>query len=140
MALPTITGVGNLTADPELRFANSGTAIAKVRVACNDRKKNDAGDWVDGVTSFLTLTLFKARAEASAELRKGQRVMFTGRLAQRSWEDDNGNKRSDFEVLVDELAPVMKAEPAKAGADPWAESGSTGGWGSSPAQENEPPF
>lgn len=144
MALPTIHLVGNMTADTELRFTQSGKAIAKVRVACNDRKKDpNTGDWVDGTVTFLTCTLFDKRAEAAAELIKGQRVMVSGRLAQRSWEDDNGNKRTDFEVLVDELATVMKADAQKAttaGADPWAESGSQSSWGSTPAQDNEPPF
>lgn len=131
--LPAITLVGNLVADPELRFSQSGKAVCKMRTASNERRRDDAGNWVDGETTFLTVTAFGPRAEQAAELTKGQRVLVVGRLAQRTWEKD-GVRFNDYEVKADEVAPIAKAKPA-------SDKGSD--WGSATADNQdteEPPF
>lgn len=129
--LPMVTLVGNLVADPELRFSQSGKAVCKLRTASNERRRGEDGNWVDGETCFLTVTVFGPRAEQTAELTKGQRVIVVGRLAQRTWEQD-GQRRSDYEVKADEVAPIAKAKP---------QAGGTSDWGSTQTdQTEEPPF
>ena len=104
----TITLVGNITDDPELRFTPSGAAVANFTVAVNRRFKN--GDkWEDKLDGFFRCSCWRDMAENAAEsLRKGTRVVVVGRLSQRSWEDQEGNKRSAVEVQVDEVAPSLK--------------------------------
>lgn len=139
--LPQVFLAGNLVADPELRFTPSGIAVAKFRVACNDRRKNEAGEWVDGDTTFLDVTVWRQKAETVAErLSKGSKVMVQGRLAQRSYETAAGEKRTVYEVTADEVAeqilpkPAQRSTAAAGGDDPWATA-----W-SQPAQGSEPPF
>lgn len=128
--LPYCSADGNLVADVEIRFSAAGKAIAKARIACNERKRAEDGSWVDSSTTFLSLTLFGAAAEDAAELRKGQRVVVTGRLAQRVWEQD-GVKRSDYELKVDSLGAVPRAGNRQpAGGD----------WVASDSPEDSPPF
>ncbi len=129
-----ITVVGNLTDDPELRFTPSGAAVANFTVAVNRRFKS--GDrWEDRLDGFFRCSCWRDMAENAAEsLQKGTRVVVVGRLSQRSWEDQEGNKRSAVEVQVDEVAPSLKWATAsvqksqRSGGTPAATSaGDTGG-------------
>ena len=100
----TVTVVGNITRDPELRFAQSGMAIAQFGVAWN-RRRQDQEDEV----SFFDVTCFRQLAENVAEsLKKGARVVVYGTLQQRSWETDHGDRRSKVEILADEVAPSLR--------------------------------
>jgi single-strand DNA-binding protein len=102
------TIVGNLVDDPELRFTNNSTAVASLRVAVIQRIQHD-GEWRDGDTSFLRVNVWRAQAEHLADsLGKGDRVMVTGRLRQRSWETPEGDKRSVTEVDADEVGASLK--------------------------------
>jgi single-strand DNA-binding protein len=97
------TIVGNLVEDPELRFTSSGIPVANLRVAVTQRIQQD-GEWRDGDTSFLKVNVWRSQAEHLADsLTKGDRVMVTGRLRQRSWETPEGDKRSVTEIEADEV-------------------------------------
>jgi single-strand DNA-binding protein len=103
-----ITLVGNLVDDPELRFTPSGVAMAKIRLAVNRRWRGQDGEWQEN-TSFFSGTIWREQAEQAAEsLQKGARVIVTGRLEQRSWETEQGEKRSVVEVQVDEIGPSLR--------------------------------
>ena len=107
MATNSVTVIGNLVDDPELRFTPSGVAMTKVRVAVN-RRYQKAGEWQEE-TSFFGGTLWRDAAESVAEsLHKGDRVIITGRLEQRSWETQEGDKRSIVEIAVDEMGPSLR--------------------------------
>jgi single-strand DNA-binding protein len=107
------TIVGNLVEDPELRFTNNGIAVANMRVAVTQRIQQD-GRWRDGDTSFLKVNVWRGQAEQLAEsLGKGDRVMVTGRLRQRSWETPEGDKRSVTEIEADEVGASLKWATAK---------------------------
>ena len=109
-----ITIVGNLTDDPELRYTSNGAAVANFRVAYSTRIRDAAGNWTDGETSFFTVNCWRALAENAAEtLTRGTRVVVTGRLKQRSWENQEGEKRSAVEVEADEVGPSLKWATAK---------------------------
>ena len=158
----TITMIGNLVDDPELRFTPSGAAVAKFRVASTPRYLDKATyEWKDGESLFLQCQIWRQAAENVAEsLTKGMRVILSGRLKQRSYETKEGEKRTVFEVEVDEVGPSLRnatakvtrtqraaggaAAPAAAdtfGDDPWAAASTSpagGGWGTSTT--DEPPF
>lgn len=108
--LPEITVAGTLTADPELRFTAAGTAVANFTVAANDRRYDkERGAWVDNGATFLRCTVWRDVAEHAAEsLAKGIRVLLTGNLRQRDWENSDGEKRTSLEVDVTELGPSLK--------------------------------
>ena len=107
------TIVGNLVEDPELRFTNTGTAVANLRVAVTQRIQQD-GEWRDGDTSYLKVNVWRGQAEHLADsLAKGDRVMVTGRLRQRSWETPEGEKRSVTEIEADEVGASLKWATAK---------------------------
>jgi single-strand DNA-binding protein len=107
------TIVGNLVDDPELRFTNTGTAVANMRVAVTQRIQQD-GEWRDRDTSFLKVNVWRGQAEHLADsLAKGDRVMVTGRLRQRSWETPEGDKRSVTEIEADEVGASLKFATAK---------------------------
>ena len=102
------TIVGNLVDDPELRFTNTGTAVANLRVAVTQRIQQD-GEWRDGDTSFFKVNVWRDQAENLADsLSKGDRVMVTGRLRQRSWETPEGDKRSVTEIEADKVGAGLK--------------------------------
>lgn len=105
-----ITLIGNLTADPELRFTPSGNAVANFTVANTPRTfDKKAGEYVDGESMFLRCSAWKQLAENVAEtLAKGNRVIVQGKLKSRSFEDKEGNKRTVFEVDVLEVGPSLK--------------------------------
>ena len=105
--------VGNLVDDPELRFTGNGTAVANLRVAVTQRIQQD-GQWRDGDTSFFRVNVWRSQAEHLADsLAKGDRVMVTGRLRQRTWETPEGDKRSVAEIEADEVGASLKFATAK---------------------------
>ena len=165
-----ITVVGNLVDDPELRFTPSGAAVAKFRIASTPRfLDKQTNEWKDGESLFLSCNVWRQAAENVAEsLQRGMRVIVQGRLKQRSYETKEGEKRTVYEVEVDEVGPSLKSATAKvvktqrgAGAggfgggaaadnDPWASAapapapagnagGGGGGW-NAPGASDEPPF
>jgi single-strand DNA-binding protein len=111
----TITVVGNLTDDPELRFTPSGAAVAKFRIASTPRFMDKAsGQWKDGEPLFLACNIWREAAEHVAEsLNRGSRVIVTGRLRQRSYETREGEKRTVIELEVDEIGPSLRYATAK---------------------------
>jgi single-strand DNA-binding protein len=111
----TITMIGNLVDDPELRFTPSGAAVAKFRVASTPRYLDKAtNEWKDGESLFLQCQIWRQAAENVAEsLTKGMRVILSGRLKQRSYETKEGEKRTVFEVEVDEVGPSLRSATAK---------------------------
>ena len=164
-----ITLVGNLVDDPELRFTPSGAAVAKFRMASTPRfLDKQTNEWKDGESLFLTCNVWRQAAENVAEsLQRGMRVIVQGRLKQRSYETKEGEKRTVYEVEVDEVGPSLRNATAKVnktqrggggggfggGAvdnDPWASAapaapasagsgGGGGGW-NAPGTSDEPPF
>jgi single-strand DNA-binding protein len=151
-----ITVVGNLTDDPELRFTSSGAAVANFTVASTPRffDKN-TNDWKDGDALFLRCSIWRQAAENVAEtLTKGARVIVQGRLKQRSYETREGEKRTVYELDVDEVGPSLKYATAKVakvtrggggggfgGGAPAASSApAEDPWASAPAADDEPPF
>ncbi|MGC4886746.1 single-stranded DNA-binding protein [Micromonospora sp. DT227] len=147
----TITVIGNLTDDPELRFTPQGAAVAKFRVASTPRFFDKAAnEWKDGEPLFLACTAWRQMAENVAEsLQRGARVIVSGRLRQRSYETREGEKRTVIELEVDEVGPSLKHATAKVqkmsrsggarggtGDDPWSQSAPRGGAGF----DEEPPF
>jgi single-strand DNA-binding protein len=165
-----ITIIGNLVDDPELRFTPSGAAVAKFRIASTPRVMDRAtNEWKDGDSLFLTCNVWRQAAENVAEsLTKGTRVIVSGRLRQRSYETKEGEKRTVYEIEVDEVGPSLRNATAKvnranrggggggggygggAAEDPWASAtpaggasggGGGGNWGSGGDDySNEPPF
>jgi single-strand DNA-binding protein len=111
----TITVVGNLTADPELRFTPSGAAVANFTVASTPRiYDRQSGEWKDGEALFLRCNIWREAAENVAEsLTRGSRVIVSGRLKQRSYETREGEKRTVVEVEVDEIGPSLRYATAK---------------------------
>ncbi|MCU7823693.1 single-stranded DNA-binding protein [Kitasatospora sp. DSM 101779] len=110
-----ITLVGNLVDDPELRFTPSGAAVAKFRIASTPRTfDRQTNEWKDGESLFLTCNVWRQPAENVAEsLQKGMRVIVQGRLRQRSYDTKEGEKRTVFEVEVDEVGPSLRSATAK---------------------------
>ena len=164
----TITVIGNLTNDPELRFTPSGAAVARFTVASTPRiMDRQTNEWKDGDPLFLSCNIWRQAAENVAEsLQKGARVIVSGRLRQRSYETREGEKRTVMELEVDEVGPSLRYATAKvqkmqrsAGGggfgsggggnsggsggssgfdDPWASAAPTGG--GSGSYDEEPPF
>jgi single-strand DNA-binding protein len=127
----TITVVGNLTDDPELRFTPSGAAVAKFRVASTPRFMDKAsGEWKDGEPLFLACNIWRDAAEHVAEsLQRGSRVIVTGRLRQRSYETREGEKRTVIELEVDEIGPSLRYATAKVQKMARGAGGAGGGGG-----------
>jgi single-strand DNA-binding protein len=150
----TITVVGNLTADPELKFTPSGAAVANFTVASTPRiYDRQSGEWKDGDALFLRCNIWREAAENVAEsLTRGSRVIVTGRLKQRSFETREGEKRTVFEVEVDEIGPSLRYATAKVNkasrsggggggfgsGGGGSRSGGGGGGGSSEAKADDP--
>ena len=112
---PIITIVGSLGDDPSLRYTASGAAVCSFSVASTPRTLDKASNtWKDGETLWLSCSVWKQAAENVAEsLQKGSRVIVTGRLKTRAWEDRDGNKRTSLELDVDELGPSLRYATAK---------------------------
>jgi single-strand DNA-binding protein len=122
-----ITIVGNLVADPELRFTSSGQPVAQFRVASTPRTRDQAsGEWKDGESLFLTCSVWRQAAENVAEsLQRGMRVIVSGRLKQRSYETKEGERRTVYEVEVEDVGPSLRNASAK--VNRVARSGGQGG-------------
>ncbi|MDE0803915.1 MAG: single-stranded DNA-binding protein [Acidimicrobiales bacterium] len=135
----TVTIIGNVTRDPELRYLNSGTALASFGVAWNNRYKDRNGEQVEE-TSFFDVTCWRDLADNVAEsISKGDRVIIYGRLDQRSWETQEGDKRSKVEIQADEVAPSLRWATAQ--VNKIRRDGPSGGGGNAggPPPRNEPP-
>lgn len=126
-----ITVVGNLTADPELRFTPNGAAVASFTVASTPRTfDRQANEWRDGETLFLRCSIWRDAAENVAEsLTKGTRVIVQGRLVQRSFETREGEKRTVVEMQVDEIGPSLRYATAKVTRASRGGQGGGGNWG-----------
>lgn len=134
-----ITVVGNLTADPELRFTPSGAAVANFTVASTPRFfDRQAGEWKDGEAMFLRCNIWRQAAENVAEsLTRGMRVIVQGRLRQRSFETKEGEKRTVIELEADEIGPALRYATAKVNKVSRGQGGSGGfgGGASAPAED-----
>ncbi|GAA1074507.1 MULTISPECIES: single-stranded DNA-binding protein [Tsukamurella] len=141
-----ITVIGNLTADPELRFTPSGAAVANFTVASTPRTfDRNSNEWKDGEALFMRCNIWREAAENVAEsLTKGTRVIVSGRLKQRSYDDREGNKRTVVELEVDEIGPSLKYATAKptrtqrgggGGGFGGGGQGGGGGYSQQPAQQ-----
>jgi single-strand DNA-binding protein len=151
-----VTVVGNLTADPELRFTPSGAAVASFTIASTPRTfDRNTSEWKDGEALFLRCSIWRQAAENVAEsLQRGMRVVAQGRLKQRSYETREGEKRTVVEMEVDEVGPSLRYATAKVNRssgsdsggssapadDPWGSAPSASGGGSSGGFSDEPPF
>jgi single-strand DNA-binding protein len=144
-----LTVVGNLTADPELRFTPSGAAVANFTVASTPRTfDRQTNEWKDGEALFLRCNIWREAAENVTEsLTRGSRVIVTGRLKQRSFETREGEKRTVVELEVDEIGPslryatakVNKASRSGGGGGGFGGGGGGGGGASRPAASNDAP-
>lgn len=140
-----ITVVGNLTADPELRYTQNGLAVANFTIASTPRTFDRASnDWKDGEALFLRASVWREFAEnVAGTLSKGSRVIATGRLKQRSYETKEGEKRTSFEIEVDEIGPSLRYATAQvtrttSGGSRAGQGASQGGddtWASAPAAD-----
>jgi single-strand DNA-binding protein len=141
MADNAITVVGNVTRDPELKFLNSGQAALKLSIAVNRRWQNrQTQEWEERVSYFEVVGYGAIAENAANSLTKGARVIVSGRLEQRSWETENGDKRSIVEINADEIGPSLKWATAVVTRTPRAE-GSNFQSGERPAatpRSNEP--
>jgi len=156
-----ITVVGNLARDPELRYTPTGQAVANFTVASTPRfMDRQTSEWKDGDTLWLACNVWRQAAENVAEsLQRGMRVIVQGRLRQRSYETKEGEKRTVYEVEVDEVGPSLRNASAKitksqrsgqppAGGpqqgrpadDPWAQPATAGAQQGAPPYPDEPPF
>ena len=133
----TITVIGNLTSDPELRFTPSGSAVANFTIASTPRTfDRQSNEWKDGETLFLRASVWREAAENVAEsLTKGMRVIVSGRLKSRSYETKEGEKRTVIELEVDEIGPSLRYANAKVNRTQrsgggGAGNGAQGGFGS----------
>jgi single-strand DNA-binding protein len=126
-----ITVVGNLVDDPELRFTPAGQPVAKFRIASTPRfRDNASGEWKDGDSLFLTCNVWRQAAENVAEsLQRGMRVIVSGRLRQRSYETKEGEKRTVYEVEVDDVGPSLRNASAKVNRANRSGGGQGGGSG-----------
>lgn len=150
-----ITVVGNLTADPELRYTQNGIPVANFTVASTPRNfDRQANEWKDGEALFMRCSVWREFAEhVAGSLTKGARVIATGRLRQRTYQDREGNNRTAIELEVDEIGPSLRyataavqrvssnsgqggaQRPAAASEEPWATPGSSGdSWAASGQQ------
>jgi single-strand DNA-binding protein len=166
-----ITVVGNLTADPELRYTQNGLAVANFTIASTPRTfDRQSNEWKDGEALFLRASVWREFAEhVAGSLSKGSRVIATGRLKQRSYDDRDGQRRTAIELEVDEIGPSLRYATAQvtrstggggggggsrgavsggsgggggAQSDPWAQpaSSSSDGWSTPGAYDDETPF
>jgi single-strand DNA-binding protein len=107
MADSTVTLIGNLTRDPELRYTTGGRGVASFGLACNRRYQQN-GEWQEQVSFFNVVAWGSLGENVAASLTKGTRVIVTGRLEQRSWETQDGEKRSVVEIVADEIGPGLR--------------------------------
>jgi single-strand DNA-binding protein len=141
-----ITVIGNLVDDPQLRYTPTGQAVASFRVASTPRfLDRNTNEWKDGDSLFLSCNVWRQAAENVAEsLQRGMRVIVSGRLRQRSYETKEGEKRTVYEVEVDEVGPSLRNASAKvvrsSRATGQGGQGTQGGYGSSGGRTNDDPW
>jgi single-strand DNA-binding protein len=155
-----ITVVGNLTADPELRYTQGGLPVANFTIASTPRTfDRQSNEWKDDEALFLRASVWRDFAEhVAGSLTKGMRVIATGRLKQRSYETKEGEKRTAFELEVDEIGPSLRYATAQVtrvsagqgqerpqtanagGNDPWPSQGAQGGFGGGDGYGDDTPF
>jgi single-strand DNA-binding protein len=152
-----LTVVGNLTADPELRFTQNGVPVCNFTIASTPRTYDaKTGEWKDGEALFLRASLWREYAEhVAGSLTKGSRVIATGRLRQRSYQDREGQNRTSIELEVDEIGPSLRyatAQLTRATAgqqreqrpagrdDQWATAGADDAWATPGSYDNDMPF
>ncbi|MBW1639652.1 MULTISPECIES: single-stranded DNA-binding protein [Microbacterium] len=130
-----ITVVGNLTADPELRYTQNGLPVANFTIASTPRTfDRQANEWKDGEALFLRASVWREFAEhVAGSLTKGMRVVAQGRLRQRSYQDREGNNRTAIELEVDEIGPSLRYATAQVTRA--ASGGAGGGGGQRPQQQ-----
>jgi single-strand DNA-binding protein len=147
----SVTLIGNLTDEPELRYTPAGVPVANFTIAMNRRTRDPVtNEWKDGETSFLRCNVWRQQAENVAEsLSKGMRVIVAGRLRQRSWEAQDGGKRSVVEVEVEHVGPSLQWATATVtksargdgeGAHAFASASSANGASNGAPIDEEPPF
>jgi len=126
MSINRVTVSGNLTRDPELRATSSGMSVLKIRMAVNDRRKNQqSGEWED-VPNYVDVTVFGARADAlSRFLGKGSKVAIDGKLRWSEWENQQGEKRSKLEIVADEIEFLSSRDSSSGGGSSFGSSAST---------------
>ncbi|MGR3875733.1 single-stranded DNA-binding protein (plasmid) [Streptomyces graminifolii] len=145
-----ITVIGNLVDDPELRFTPAGVAVAKFRIASTPRIfDRQANEWKDGDSLFLTCSVWRQVAENVAEsLQRGMRVIVEGRLKQRSYEDNEGTKRTVYELDVEEVGPSLRSATARVEkvrrenggyGNGGGQQQNGGGWNGAQRQQSSPP-
>ena len=106
--------IGNVTRDPELRFTTSGAAVCSFGIAWTPRRRNANGEWEDGETSFFNCSAWRDLGEnIAASINKGNRVVVTGSVRSRDWEDRDGNRRTSIEIDVDECSPSLRWAQAR---------------------------
>lgn len=147
MSLPSMHGMGRLTAEPELRFAKSGTAVCTVPLAFNARRYDkERGEWVDGDVFFIRGTVFGDAAEnASESYGRGDEVVVFGRLKTDQWQDRNtGEKRSATSMLIDAIGPSTRSGKAQVAKSKLPDAGSSWPETTRPpapaGSSDEPPF
>jgi single-strand DNA-binding protein len=136
-----VTLIGNLTMDPELRFTPSGIAMARIGLAVNRRYQRD-GEWQEQ-TSFFYGTVWREQAESVAEsLQKGARVIVSGQMEQRTWQDKDGQDRESIEIRIDEIGPSLRWATATVNKtqrqDNWSEGNKSSSSGSGGASAPSP--
>lgn len=153
---PILTIVGNLTADPELRFTPAGAAVCNFTVAQTPSTfDKNTNKWVDGEAVFMRCNVWREQAENAAEsLTRGSRVVVTGRLKQRSYETREGEKRTVLELEVDDVAASVRYATVKvtkdakgsggggkvSAGDPWSQAPQSGGFGGGNTDPHAAPF
>lgn len=153
MSENSVTLVGNLTEDPELRYTGQGTAVTNFRLAVNRRVKDaTTGEWKDGDASYFRVNVWRDLAEHVADsLRKGTRVIVTGSLKMREWETQEGEKRREFEIEATEVGPSLRwataqvqraqrAASGNGGGGNWNGGGNGSSWGDDAPIPEEVPF
>jgi single-strand DNA-binding protein len=137
----TVTVIGNLTRDPELRFTPSGQAVASFGLAVNRRwQDRSSGEWNEQ-TSFFDVKCWSQMAENVGEsLSRGARVVVSGRLEQRSWETEQGDRRSKVEIVADEVAPSLRWATVEIKKNERREGGASGPVSAGQAAANQPAY
>ena len=141
MADNTVTVVGNVTRDPELRFTNNGQATAQFGIAVNRRWQNrQTQEWEEAVSYFDVVCWREMAENVSESLTKGTRVVVSGRLDQRSWETQDGDKRSKIEIVADEVAPSLRWATASITRNQRGDAGGSPRAATTRSTPNEPDF
>jgi single-strand DNA-binding protein len=143
--LPVITMEGTVVADPELRFAPTGTAVGNFRLVANGRKRTESGEWVDDKTLWMSVTCFRQLAENVAEsLRKGDLAVATGTLQTEEWENQEGKKQSRTVMIANSVSASLMFRTIPHGEARRAERSSSppsdDAWTAPSSQAEEPPF